>query len=155
MTHLENFNSRGSLFFSLIENNPGIRFNEIMKLTGLKNGVTSYYTQQLEYQGKIYSVRTPRVTRFYTQNISEHIQILFKWLRQKTPQKILKALLNGGLFFKELVNKVEKSPSNTSYFISKLVNDHIICLSLKNKKRFYQINSDKKDQLFFLIQNTF
>ena len=147
--------SRTSLFFSLIENNPGIRFNEIMKLTGFKNGVVSHHTQQLEKQGRINSIRTPRVTRFYTQNISEYQQILFKWLRQKTPQKIINVLLKGGLFFKELVNKIEKSPSNTSYFISKLMKDHIISLSLKNRKIFYQINSDKRDHLLFLIQNTF
>ncbi len=152
---LENFDSRESLFFSLIQNNPGIRFNEIIKMSGLKNGVVSYYTHQLEQKGKICSVRTPRVTRFYSQNISEQSQIIFKWIRQSTPLKIILVLLDTSLSFKELVKKIGKSPSNTSHFTTKLIQDEIVSMSLKDKKRVYQINSDIKEILFFLLQNTF
>ncbi len=151
MIFSENFVSRESLFFSLIKNNPGIRFNEMMKLSGLKNGVVSHYIHQLEHKGIIYSIRTPRITRFYSQNISEHSQIIFKWLRQSTPHKIILALLDDALYFKELVKKVGKSPSNTSYFTTKLIKDEIVLCSLKDKKKIYFVNPDKRNKLHLIL----
>ena len=43
--------SRESLFINLINQNPGIRYLELKNLTGLSNGVVSYYLRQLESNG--------------------------------------------------------------------------------------------------------
>ena len=53
---------RESLFINLINQNPGIRYLELKSLTGLSNGVVSYYLHQLESNGLIKSVKTPRVS---------------------------------------------------------------------------------------------
>ena len=150
-THFEFFSYPKNLFFNLIQKNPGIRFNEIMRLTGLKNGVVSYHLLSLERQGKICSVRTPRVTRFYTLEISEDSQKIIMRLRQKTPYKIITSLLDESLSFKELVQKVGKSPSNTSHYLTKLIEDQIVIDVLKNRKRLYQISKEIHSKIFHII----
>ncbi len=151
-TQTQNFFSHPkNLFFNLIQKNPGIRFNEIMRLTGLKNGVVSYHLLSLERQGKIRSVRTPRVTRFYSLEISEDSQKIIMRLRQKTPYKIITSLLDESLSFKELVQKVGKSPSNTSYYLTKLIEDKLVEDFLIHKIHHYKINSEKLDEICNLI----
>ena len=52
--------SRESFFLNLINKNPGIRYLELKNLSGFTNGVVSHYLHQLESNGLIQSVRTPR-----------------------------------------------------------------------------------------------
>ena len=49
----------------IIEQNPGIQFREIMRSSGLKNGVLSHYLDKLEKHGIIKVIRGPRQARFY------------------------------------------------------------------------------------------
>jgi len=70
--------SRESLFINLINRNPGIRYLELKSLTGLCNGVISYYLQQLELNGLIKSVRTPRVSSFYPISMSKLSQKIIR-----------------------------------------------------------------------------
>ena len=85
--------SRESIFINLINKNPGIRYLELKSLTGLSNGVISYHLQQLELNGLIKSVRTPRVSSFYPLSMSELSQKIFRRSRQITPKRILLALI--------------------------------------------------------------
>ena len=39
--------SRESLFINLINQNPGIRYLELKNMTGLSNGVVSYYLRPI------------------------------------------------------------------------------------------------------------
>ena len=39
---------RRELVLEVIEKNPGIRFNEIMRITNMKNGTLSHYVKKLE-----------------------------------------------------------------------------------------------------------
>ena len=68
--------SRESLFLNLINQNPGIRYLELKSLTGLANGVVSHYLRQLESNGFIKSVKTPRVSCFYPLSSSEFLKKL-------------------------------------------------------------------------------
>jgi predicted transcriptional regulator len=43
---------RDSQLQQIIEENPGIQFREIMRSSGLKNGVLSHYLGKLEKSGK-------------------------------------------------------------------------------------------------------
>ena len=119
--------TREEMVFSEIKNNPGIRFRELMKKVGITNGVMSHYLRKLEQSESVWIERTPRVTRFYSSDLSEDEAKLVKRLRQETPKKILVALVeNDQLTFKELVLKIAKSPSTTSFYLSQLIEDHII-----------------------------
>ena len=60
----------------LIDDNPGIQFREIMRSSGLKNGVLSHYLKKLEDHGVVKVVRGPRQVRFYSPNITEEESIV-------------------------------------------------------------------------------
>ena len=133
----------------IIEKNPGIQFREIMRNSGLKNGVLSHYLGKLEKNGLVKVMRGPRQTRFYPPKTTEDESIVIKALRKQTPRDLLLALVeNDGLEFSELVKKVGKSPSTVSLYLSQIVQDGLVEIKLeKLKKRYYIKARDLIDQL--------
>ena len=116
---------RDSQIQQIIEQNPGIQFREIMRSSGLKNGVLSHYLGKLEKNGIIKVNRGPRQVRFYPPQITEAESVVIKALRKQTPRDLLLALIeNDGLEFSELVKAVKKSPSTVSLYLSQLVEDN-------------------------------
>ena len=130
-------NDRNSQIIQIIEKNPGIKFREIMRSTGFKNGVLSHYLGKLEKSGIVQVVREPRQTRFYPLEISEIESKIIKSLRRDTPRKILHCLMldKKGLEFSEIVKKVGKAPSTVSLYLSQLVEDGVVEMLLDNRKR--------------------
>ena len=136
--------SREEMIFSEIKSNPGIRFRELMKHLGITNGVMSYYLRKLEQKESVWIERTPRVTRFYSSDLSEEEAKLVKRLSQETPKKIHVALIeNDQLTFQELVAKIHKSPSTTSFYLTQLVQENIIATSKSDFVKVY-FNVEKK-----------
>ena len=133
----------------IIEKNPGIQFREIMRNSGLKNGVLSHYLGKLEKNGIIKVERGPRQTRFYPPRITEDQSVAIKALRRQTPRDLLLALvMKDGLEFGELVKEVKKSPSTVSLYLSQIVQDGLVEIKLENmKKRYYIKARDTIDQL--------
>ena len=133
----------------IIEKNPGIQFREIMRNSGLKNGVLSHYLGKLEKSGIIKVERGPRQTRFYPPRITEDQSVAIKALRKQTPRDLLLALvMKDGLEFNELVKEVKKSPSTVSLYLSQIVQDGLVEIRLENmKKRYYIKARDTIDQL--------
>ena len=136
--------TREELIISEIKSNPGIRYRELMKQIGVTNGVMSYYLRKLEQNESVWVERTPRVTRFYSSDLSEDEAKLVKRLRQETPKKILVALVqNDQLTFKELTAKICKSPATTSFYLSQLVKDNIVATSKSDFVKVY-FNVERK-----------
>ena len=127
--------SRESLFINLINKNPGIRYLELKSLTGLCNGVISFYLQQLELNGLIKSVRTPRVSSFYPISMSKLSQKIIRRSRQITPKRILLALIQKNHSFTSLVKEVRKAPSTVSTYVSKLIEDNLVFTEYENSKK--------------------
>lgn len=126
----------------IIDQNPGIQFREIMRSSGLKNGVLSHYLSKLEKHGIIKVVRGPRQTRFYPPRITEDESKIIKALRRQTQRDLLLALVKqDGLEFNELVNEVGKSPSTVSLYLSQLVQDELVEIKLENTRKRYYIKS--------------
>jgi len=140
---------RDSRIQQIIEKNPGIQFREIMRSSGLKNGVLSHYLGKLEKNGIIKARRGPRQIRFYPPRITEDETIIIKALRKQTPRDLILALVKeGGLEFSQLVNKVKKSPSTVSLYLSQLVEDELVEVKLVQfKKRYYIKARDLIDKL--------
>ena len=133
----------------IIEKNPGIQFREIMRSSGLKNGVLSHYLGKLEKNGIIKVSRGPRQTRFYPPRITEDESIAIKALRKQTPRDLLLALVKqDGLEFGKLVNEVGKSPSTVSLYLAQIVKDGLVEIKLDNlKKRYYIKERELIDKL--------
>ena len=128
---------RSKIVLEVIEKNPGIRFNEIMRITDIRNGTLSHYVKRLEGNGTIKLERTPRVTRAYPVGIAEHEATICKYLTMPTQRKLIIFLLK-----KEVATSIEireflkKSPSVISVNLNELFRMKII-----NKR--YDIPSNK------------
>ena len=121
----------------IVEKNPGIRFNEIMRISNIRNGTLSHYVKKLEEEKTIQLERSPRVTRLYPSGIDPHEAKICKYLTMETQKKIILLLLN-----KETATAVEirdilkKSPSVISVNLSELFKEKII-------EKKYDIPSNK------------
>ena len=128
---------RSKIVLEVIEKNPGIRFNEIMRVTDIRNGTLSHYVKRLEKDGTIKLERTPRVTRAYPVGIAEHEATICKYITMPTQKKLILFLLK-----KEVATSIEireflkKSPSVISVNLNELFRMKII-----NKR--YDIPSNK------------
>jgi len=105
----------------------------------MKNGVLSYHTRKLEKIGVVKVERGPRQTRFYPLGITGEESILIRSLRQETPRQILLSLLDEKeLTFNKIVEKVKKSPSTVSIYLSQLTENNIVEIkTIELKKVFY------------------
>ncbi|AJM91628.1 winged helix-turn-helix transcriptional regulator [Nitrosopumilus piranensis] len=131
---------RDSQIQKIIEKNPGIQFREIMRFSGLKNGVLSHYLDKLERNGIIKANRGPRQVRFYSPQITEDESIVIKALRKQTPRDLLLALIKeDGLEFSQLVKEVKKSSSTVSLYLSQLVDDGLVEIKFVQLKKRYHI----------------
>ena len=144
--------NRNSQIQQIIEQNPGIQFREIMRSSGLKNGVLSHYLGKLEKNGVVKVIREPRQVRFYPLRITEDESIVIKALRKQTPRDLLLALIkDDGLEFSELVREVKKSPSTVSLYLSQLVEDGLVEIRLVQLKKRYHIKA--RDAIDKLIED--
>ena len=124
----------------LIDDNPGIQFREIMRSSGLKNGVLSHYLKKLEDGGVIKVMRGPRQVRFYSPDITEEESTVITALRKETPRALLLALIKeDGLEFSQLVKEVKKSPSTVSLYLSQIVTDGLVEIKVIDLRKRYHI----------------
>ena len=131
---------RNSELISIISKNPGIKFREMMRATGMKNGVLSHHLTKLEKSGTVQVHRSTRQTRFYPLHITETESKVIRALRRETPRDIISSLiLNDNLEFNEIVKKVHKAPSTVSLYLSQLVDDEIVKIQFLERKKTYKI----------------
>ena len=133
---------RVSQIISIIEINPGIKFREIMRETGMKNGVLSYHAKKLEENGNVKIERKSGETRFYPLFVTNEESIVIKSLRQETPRRILLTLLDKEkMSFAFIVETVHKSPSTVSTYLSKLIENSIVDTKVVDLKKIYYIKN--------------
>jgi len=129
---------RSTEIINIVEKNPGIKFREIMRETGLKNGVLSYHARKLEESGSVKIDRKSGETRFYPLCVTDEESNLITSLRRDTQRYILLSLLEEeSLTFNEIVQKVRKAPSTVSTFLGKLVDDNIVRIKIIELKKVY------------------
>ena len=134
-----------------IKNNPGIRFRELMKSMKITNGVMSYYIQKLEKTGIVNTERTSGVLRLFSESIEISDMNMIKFLRISTPKKIIAVLLEKDLLtFKQITEKIQMSPSTTSFYLTKLVNTGILSISNVFPRRYLLNNKQRLTNLITL-----
>ncbi len=125
----------------IIRKNPGLNFRDLMRATGMKNGVLSHHLGSLEKLGSISAVRGPRQSRFYPPSFSEQESRIVKALRRQTPKLIIQSLiLREPLEFKDIVSYTKKSPSTVSLYLSQLVADQVIKTKLAERTKTYYLD---------------
>jgi predicted transcriptional regulator len=116
-----------------IDENPGIRYRELLRLINSSNGVLSYHINRLEKMDLVIVERRARMTRLFPRNISNEIMGVMRFLRNQTSYEIIKLLHDRGpTSQQEIINYTRKAASTISWHIKKLLDDNIVCIKDKN-----------------------
>ena len=110
-----------AMLLERIEENPGIRYRELLRTTRLVNGVLSYHLSALEKSDVIKVDRQPRTTRYYPVTVSDKEYNILKFVRQEPVRKIILILLERELCkFIEIVDYMQMAPSTVSLYLRRL-----------------------------------
>ena len=116
-----------ALLMNQIEQIPGIRYRELLRLTGLVNGVLTYHLAALEKANVIKVDRGSRITRYYPVNVSEKESAILKFVRHEPIRQIVLLILDQDMStFNEIVNHTGKAPSTVSCHLKRLKEAGII-----------------------------
>lgn len=133
----------------VIESNPGICFREIMRRTGLKNGVLSHHLRSMECNGRIRVMRRPRHTAYSAPGINAKELQVASTLQRPTPRRILLALAaQDGCGFSDIAKICGKAPSTVCHYIADLVKNGLVASKGTGSAKRYYINCrDEVDRL--------
>jgi predicted transcriptional regulator len=122
--------------------NPGIRYRELIRLSGITNGVLSYHLGKLEKTGEIRVERQSnnRVSRYFIANIPKEDSDVIGWFRSKVTRSIVFFVLkNEFCTFNEIVDQVGKAPSTISWHVKRLREAGILSTNNGNDRLLYNI----------------
>jgi len=141
-------NTNRNEILSLIVENPGIRYRELLRLSDLSNGVLSYHLKKIEKSKPILVVRqNKKTTRYYSSEIPfEEISIIGQIRHSTTRRRILTLILKHKVCtFDSIVEHTNKAPSTVSWHLKALLESKIVSVqkSERNKYLVYQLNSNR------------
>jgi predicted transcriptional regulator len=126
-----------------IDGQPGIRYRELLRLSGLSNGVLTYHITNLEKSGRIIADRNinNKITRYYPNNIPlEEADIIGHIRNNATRQIILFILDHDSCTFNEIIEYTKKAPSTISWHLKRLKDAGIISvLYTGHCQRLYKV----------------
>ena len=128
---------RKEIVLDLIKKIPGISYNEIVRETGLSNGVISHYLIKLLENKEIEKEGTKR-GKYFLKDIPKKDRILIILLRNKTNNKIFKILMERPNYdnthsAKEISKIIKKSSSTISVSLKILQRNNVIERIILNK----------------------
>ena len=128
------------LLMKNIEQTPGIRYRELLRLTGLVNGVLSYHLSALERTNLIKVNRESRITRYYPVNVSDKESAILKFVRHEPIRQILLFILEHDMCtFNEIVDHTGKAPSTVSSHLKRLRGAGIILIRHGEYHQLYRV----------------
>jgi DNA-binding transcriptional ArsR family regulator len=128
------------LLMKHIEQTPGIRYRELLRLTGLVNGVLSYHLSALERANVVKVNRESRVTRYYPVNVSDKESSILKFVRHEPIRQILLFILEHDMCtFNEIVDHTGKAPSTVSSHIKRLRGAGIVLVRHGENHQLYRV----------------
>ena len=135
----------------IIEENPGIRFRKIMRISGMKNGVLSHHLRYIEDMGRIRVVRGPRQASYSSLNITEKQFKVARALQRPTSRAILLSLtVEDGLRFVDLVEQCKKAPSTVSVYLADTIKEELVTSRIVSKEKRYYTNC--RSEVNFLVE---
>ena len=127
-----------------IKKTPGVSYNEIVRETGLSNGVVSHYLIKLMESGEVEKEGMKR-GKYFLKNVPKKDRKMITLLRNNTNNDIFKLLMknfnNDKIFTQNEISKiVNKSASTISVSLKDLQRNNIIERVIMNKSS--KISSD-------------
>lgn len=128
------------LLMKQIEQTPGIRYRELLRLTGLVNGVLTYHLAALERANVIKVIRESRMTRYYLVSVSDQESAILKFIRREPIRQILLFVLEHDLCtFNEIVDHTQKAPSTVSSHLMRLREAGVILIRHGEYHQLYRV----------------
>ena len=124
-----------------INSQPGIRYRELLRLSGLSNGVLTYHITNLEKSGLIIANRNTKnkITRYYPNNIPIEEADIIGHIRNNVARQIVLFILDrDSCTFNEIIKYTKKAPSTISWHLKRLKESGIIFV-LHNTGRCQQL----------------
>ena len=143
--HQKKTNSIQDKIVKCVNEIPGIRYRELLRITGISNGVLSYHLNLLDNSGTIRVNRVNnRVTRYFSYDVSLHETYVIGLLRQETSRKIIMYILEKGTCgFNDIIIHTNKVPSTISWHMARLKAANIIKVRKQNEFNYYEIGMDR------------
>jgi predicted transcriptional regulator len=111
----------------VLSNNPGIRYKELARQTGMANGVLTYHLKILDQTGFINKFKQDKITRYYPVDIPKKDLKIISHLRVHSERDIILFMLeHDSCTFNEIVEHLGKAPSTTSWHLKRLCSDSIV-----------------------------
>jgi len=127
-----------ALLVKHIELTPGIRYRELLRLTGLVNGVLTHHLTALEKANIIKVYRESRLTRYYPVGVSDKESAILKFVRHEPIREILLFILeNETCTFNEIVDHTGKAPSTVSSHLKRLKEAGIVSVRYGEHYQLY------------------
>ncbi len=128
------------LLMKHIEQTPGIRYRELLRLTGLVNGVLSYHLSALERANMIKVNRESRITRHYPVGVSDKESAILKFVRHGPIRQVLLFILEHDMCtFSEIVDHTGKAPSTISSHLKRLKEGGIVLIRHGEYHQLYHV----------------
>jgi DNA-binding transcriptional ArsR family regulator len=128
------------LLIKQIEQTPGIRYRELLRLTGLVNGVLTYHLAALERANVIKVIRESRMTRYYPVSVSDQESAILKFIRREPIRQILLFVLEHDMCtFNEIVDHTQKAPSTVSSHLMRLREAGVILIRHGEYHQLYRV----------------
>ena len=148
--------STPELLLKLIDAEPGIRYRELLRRTGLVNGVLTYHLSALEKASVIKVDRQSRVTRYYPVNVSDHESQVLGFVRHEPAREIISFILQQDMCtFNELVDYVKKAPSTVSSHLKRLKDAGLVSVRYGEYQLYSLSNRDLVAEVLAKYRATF
>jgi len=140
MIEYDKINGNRYVILKLIINFPGIRYNDLARITKFNNGVLTHSLKVLEKNNRIKVFRSSSgsTKRYFSPSVPNDDFQIIGYLKNNTSSKIILHLHcnKDAITFDEIKNYIQKSSSTTSWHLKKLLDDNIIAKLEGRKKNF-------------------
>jgi predicted transcriptional regulator len=131
----------GDSLLNYIKINPGIRYRELLRLSGFGNGVVTYHLFMLENKGKIrvHRIRN-KITRYYLSQIPIKDTRMLSILKNKMARQLVIHILTHDMCsFSSIVECSGKAPSTISWHLNRLRETGIISVQSAERSQLYTL----------------
>jgi predicted transcriptional regulator len=140
-----------------IDEYPGIRYRELLRLTDLANGVLTYHLSLLERSTQIRVNRSKaKTTRYYPINITSEESEVIGYIRNERVRRIILFILEHNICtFNEIVDYTNKAPSTISWHLKKLKDAGIISVQYGQYQLYRVTNREVVAEILYKYRQSF
>ena len=110
-----------------VDQYPGIRYRELLRMTNSSNGVLSYPLTELEKLNLIRADRRKSMTRYYLINVPSEIAKIIAFTKSSTSRQILSFLVNNGpVTFYEICKTTQRCQSTIFWHLKRMLVEKVI-----------------------------